>query len=163
MNKLILQVIIRQWDKSQRSEQYAQARKALPNRYSVRTPPAKSLFEDRVIIDQHGDDLMGNRLQYQLVDNHLLIDRFRFDLNSRTIEFKDQLKADTTPIQLSKIVNGWQQLQYHWRYRVEHKKQIFWLYESVILNATYSEGVDEGLFVKSSPEHQLENLLHQVG
>lgn len=163
MNKLILQVIIRQWDKSQRSEQDAQARNALPNRYPVKIPPAKSLFENRVIIDQHGDDLMGNRLQYQLVDNQLLIDRFRFDLNSQTIEFKDQLKAGTTPIKLSKIANGWQQFHYQWRYRVEHNKQIFWLYESVILNATYSEGFDEALFVKSSPGQQFENLLKQVG
>ncbi len=160
MKQLILQVIIRQWDKSQMSEQAIQAREAMPNRYPIKIPPAKSIFDDRVIIDQHGDDLLGNRLQYQLVDNYLLIDRFRFDLTIQTVEFKSKLAADAAPVQLTKITEGWQQFQYQWRYRVKHNKQIFWLYESVCLNIAYAENFDKELFVKTPPEQQLENLLN---
>lgn len=158
MKQLILQVIIRQWDKSQMTGQAAQVRKALPKRYPVNIPPAKSLFEDRVIIDQHGDDLLGNRLQYQLVDNFLLIDRFRFDLTTQTVEFKSKLTADVEPVQLTKITEGWQQFQYQWRYRVAHQEQIFWLYESVFLNACYSNYFNEKCFVRNFPEQQFNNL-----
>lgn len=141
--------------------QAAQAREAMPNRYSVKTPPAKSLFEDRVIIDQQGDDLLCNRLQYQLVDNFLLIDRFRFDLTTQTVEFKSKLIADVEPVQLTKITEGWQQFQYQWRHRVEHKGQIFWLYESVFLNVVYSNDFDENIFVNNLPSQRHDNLLNQ--
>lgn len=161
MTQLILQVIIRQWDKSQQSEQAIQARNALPDRYPVKFPPAKSLFNDRVVIDQHGDDLLGNRLSYQLVDNTLLIDRFRLDLTAQTVEFKSKLSADTRPIQLTKIDSGWQQFHYQWRYRTEHQEQIFWLYESVILNIAYSNVFDENIFVNNLPGQQHNNLLNQ--
>ncbi len=163
MNKLILQFIIRQWDKSQRSEQAIQARSALPDRYPVKIPPAESLFEERVIIDQHGDDLLGNRLQYQRVDNTLLMDRFRFDLNAQTVEFKARLITAARPTQLAKIDKGWQQFHYQWRYRVEHNEQIFWLYESVILNAAYSARFADDLFVKKPPDQQFYNLLTPSG
>ncbi len=160
MKQLILQIILRQWDKSQRSEQDTQARNALSNCYPVIIPPAKTLFDDQVIIDQHGDNLLANRLQYQLLDNDLLIDRFRFNLTARTVEFKTKLTAEAAPVQLTKLTDGWQQFQYHWRYRVEYNEQIFWLYETVILNAACSEDYDETVFVKSSPINQFNNLLN---
>lgn len=142
------------------SEQDSQARNALPNRYPIKIPPAKSLFNGEIIIDQHGDDLLANRLQYQLVDNYFLIDRFRFNLTTQIVEFKTKLNADATPIQLPKDTTGWQQYQYQWRYRIEYNQQIFWLYESVILNAAYSESFDEELFLKTQPDQQFDNLLN---
>ncbi|MEX1199808.1 MAG: hypothetical protein WEB02_03365 [Methylophaga sp.] len=151
MNKLILQIIIRQWDKSQRSEQDTQARNALPDRYPVNIPPAKSLFDDRVIIDQHGDDLSGNRLQYQLLGEFLIIDHFRFDLNKKTVEFKNKLTADANPLQLGTLGEGWQQFQYHWRYRIEHNQQIFWLYEDVILNSCFTKEPYNSVFLGVKP------------
>lgn len=163
MNQLILQIIIRQWDKSQRSEQAMLARSALPDRYPVKMPPAKLLFDDLIIIDQHGDDLLANRLQYQRLENDLLIDRFRFNLINRTVEFKKKLTAGTPPVQLTEITDGWQQFHYQWRYRVEHQEQLFWLYESVILNAACSADFDEQLFVKSLPEQRFDNLLNEAG
>lgn len=161
MKQLILQVIIRQWDKSQMTGHAIQAREALPNRYPIKIPPAKSLLNDRVIIDQQGDDLLGNRLQYQLVDNTLLIDRFRFDFTAQTVEFKSKLSAETQPVQLAKIDSDWQQFHYQWRYRVEYNKQIFWLYESVILNVAYSNDFDENIFVNNLPSQRHGNLLNQ--
>lgn len=163
MNKLILQIIIRQWDKSQRSEQDTQARNALPNRHLVKIPPAKLFYNDWLILDQHGDDLMGNRLQYQLVDNHLLIDRFRFDLNAQTIEFKSKLTTDAMPIQLAKIDNGWQQFHYQWRYRVEAGGYIYWLYESVTMNAGFVADFDQSIFVVSEPQKTFFDLISQSG
>lgn len=163
MNKLMLQIVIRQWDKSQRSEQDIQARNALADRYPVTMPPAKSLFEDRVIIDQHGDDLMDNRLQYQLVDHHLLIDRFRFDLNAQTVEFKAKLTTDALPTQLAKIDGGWQQFHYQWRYRVEAGGYIYWLYENVTLNAGFAVDFDQDVFVVTEPQQIFFDLINQTG
>ena len=161
MKQLILQVIIRQWDKSQMTGQAIQAREALPNRYPVTMPPATRVCNKRVIIDQQGDDLLGNRLQYQFVDNHLLIDRFRFDLTAQTVEFKNKLSAETQPVQLTQITDDWQQFQYQWRYRMEYNKQIFWFYESVILNVAYSNNFDENIFVNNLPSQLHDNLLNQ--
>ncbi|MDX1574188.1 MAG: hypothetical protein R3341_09180 [Methylophaga sp.] len=159
MNKMILQFIIRQWDKSQRSEQAIKGRNALPDRYPVQIPPAKSLFEEYVIIDQHGDDLLGSRLQYQLVDNYLLIDRFRFDLYARTVEFKARLTNANMPKQLTKIDNGWRQFQYEWRYRVDDGGYIYWLYENITLNACFSDNFDQDIFVKSEPQETFFDLI----
>jgi len=163
MNKLILQIIIRQWEKSQRSEQDTQARHALPDRYPVKIPPAKSLANDRLIIDQHGDDLMGNRVQYHLLDNQLLIDRFRFDLNTQTVEFKAKLTTGERPKQLAKIDDGWQQFHYQWRYRVEAGGYIYWLYESVILNAGFAADFDHQYFIVSKPQKSFFDLINQTG
>lgn len=163
MNKLILQITIQQWDKSQRTEQDTQARNALPNRHPVIIPPAKALFNDRLIIDQHGDDLMGNRLQYQLVDNYLLIDRFRFGLNARTVEFKTKLTTHDMPIQLAKIDDGWQQFHYQWRYRVEVDGYIYWLYESITVNAGFVADFDQSFFVVSEPQQTFFDLINQTG
>ncbi len=159
MNKLILQFIIRQWDKSQRSEHDIQARNALPDRYPVKIPPAKSLFDEQVIIDQHGDDLFGNRLQYQLVDNYLLIDRFRFDLDAQTVEFKARLTSADMPTQLAKIDNGWRQFQYQCRYRVDDSRYIYWLYENITLNACFADNFDQDFFVKSEPQETFFDLI----
>ncbi len=162
MNKLILQIIIRQWEKSQRSEQDIQARHALPDRYPVKIPPAKSLVNDRLIIDQHGDDLMGNRVQYHLLDNQLLIDRFRFDLNAQTVEFKAKLTTDERPKKLAKLDDGWQQFHYQWRYRVEAGGYIYWLYENITLNAVFAKDLDQGYFVKSEPQQTFFDLIKKA-
>lgn len=158
MKKLVLQIIIHQWDKSQRTEHHEQLRQAMPDRYSI-SNEALTLFDNQVLLDRVGDDVSGNRISYQLIDNHLLIDRFRFDLEARTVEFKPRLQADEPPILLATIKDGWAQCQYQWRYRIEEGGFIYWLYENVIVNAGFVEKVDAKLFMRSAPMQRFEHLL----
>lgn len=159
MKKLVIQFIIHQWDKSQLTEHHESLRQALPDRYPIGNE-VLALFDDRVLLDQFGDDVSGNRLQYQLLDNHLLIDRFRFDLVAQTVEFKRRLQADEPPILLTSLEEGWVQCQYQWRYRMDEGGYIYWLYENVIVNVCFAEKSDPGIFVDSEPTEHFTYLLN---
>ncbi|MDX1749292.1 MAG: hypothetical protein R3271_03115 [Methylophaga sp.] len=158
MKKLVLQSIIHQWDKSQLTEHHEQQRQALPDRYPIGNE-VLVLFDSQVLLDQYGDDVSGNRLQYQLIDNHLFIDRFRFDLQTQTVEFKPRLQADEPPIILTSLKEGWIQCQYQWRYRMDEGGYIYWLYENVIVNVCFAEKNDPGVFVNSPPTQRFTSLL----
>jgi len=164
MKTLVIQIIVTQWDKAQQTYQHAQARKALPDRYPISSPPAISLYDGRIMLDQHGDDLMANRLKNQLVDDqYFLIDRFRFCLNTQTVEFKQKLEATAEPILLTQLEaeGGWEQYHYQWRYRVDEGGFIYWLYEAITLNAVYtdSEVVPADCFMRTSPKHCFKQLM----
>ena len=158
MKKLVLQIIIRQWDKSQLSEQHIEERQALPGRYPI-SSSAQMLFDGRVLLDQQGDDVMGNRIRFQLVENAVLIDRFRFDLDVQTVEFKARLQVDEQPKLLATLNNGWMQFQYQWRYRVEQGGFIYWLYENLIINACFVEKNEVTIFMNSTPNQRFFHLL----
>lgn len=158
MQKLVLQIIIRQWDKSQLSEQHKKAREDLPDRYSIH-PSAFILQKEQIQLDQHGDDISGNRIRYQLTDDYCLIDRFRIDLKAKTVEFKPRLQADEPPICLTTIEEGWIKCDYQWRYRVEEGGFIFWLYEKVIVNICFLNEFDSNVFIDKPAQQSFENLL----
>ncbi|MDY6980380.1 MAG: hypothetical protein SV201_10895 [Pseudomonadota bacterium] len=148
MNRLVLQIIFRQWDKGQRSEQETQRRTALPDRYPVKIPPAQTLDAGNIIIDQHGDDRLGNRLQYRQDPNHrFIIDRFHIDRANNRLAYDN----DTGLIILGPLSNPWIQCHYQWRYRVEESGMIYWLYETVTLNVAVSEDFDPDLFLRTEP------------
>ncbi|MDO8828345.1 hypothetical protein [Methylophaga sp.] len=159
MYKLVFQIIIRQWDKSQLSEQHQQSRADLPDRYPI-SSSAFVLSYGKILLDQHGDDVSGNRVRHQLTGaEFLLIDRFRIDLNAKTVEFKPRLQADEPPILLSKLGDGWIQCQYQWRYRIEEGGFVYWLYENVIVNICFLEEMDASVFMVEPPRQRFENLL----
>lgn len=158
MKKLVLQFIINQWDKSQLTEHHENLRQALPDRYPIGNE-VLVLFDSQVLLEQFGDDVSGNRLQYQLLDDELLIDRFRFDLVAQTVEFKPRLQADEPPILLTSLKEGWIQCQYQWRYRMDEGGYIYWLYENVVVNVCFAEQLDPGVFVNSSPTQRFTSLL----
>jgi len=159
MKKLVLQIIIRQWDKSQLSEQHTQARKALPDRYLL-SSSALAIAEGQVLLDQQGNDLSGNRIGYQLTeDNAFLIDRFRFDLDCQTVEFKSTLQANEPPKLLATLDDDWIQCQYEWRYRVDEGGFIYWRYENMILNACFAETVHPTVFTSSAVKQIFDHLL----
>lgn len=164
MTALVLQFVIKQWDKGQQTEAHLQARQALADRYSVISPPAISLDNDRILLDQQGDDRLANRLQYQLDQNQsLLIDRFHFCLTNRTVEFKHKLQPSATPILLTQldIDGGWTQFHYEWRYRVNEGGFIYWLYEAIIVNALYTDStvVVADCFLQTSPKQCFKQLM----
>lgn len=159
MHKLFLQIIVRQWDKSKLSEQHKQARENLPDRYPL-SSSAFALSDGQIMLDQHGDDVSGNRIRYQLTDDDcFLIDRFRFDLKAKTVEFKPRLQADELPILLTTVKEDWIQCQYQWRYRVEEGGFIYWLYENVIINISFLNEMDANVFIDKPPQQRFENLL----
>lgn len=148
MNRLLLQIIFRQWDKGQRSEQEAQRRAALPDRYAIKSPPVQTLDAGNIIIDQHGDDRLGNRLQYRQDPSQIfVIDRFYIDRAHNRLAYSN----DTALMTLGPLSGPWTQCRYQWRYRVEESGMIYWLYEMITLNIAISEEIDPGLFVHTEP------------
>ncbi|MFP3873531.1 MAG: hypothetical protein ACLFQT_02535 [Thiohalophilus sp.] len=146
MDRLLLQIIFRQWDKGERGEADIRRRAALPDRYPLEYPPALTPESDDVIIDCHGDDRLGNRLQYRMLPDHSLrIDRFHID--GQHLAYTD----DTSWHALGILHAPWIQARYQWRYRVEESGLIYWLYEEVILNAARTEKLQPDLFISVDP------------
>lgn len=146
MNRLLLQIIVRQWDKGERSDADARRRAALPDRYPLEQPPAQSPGSDTIIIDCHGDNRLGNRLQYRpLSDHSLQIDRFCID--GQHLAYTD----DENWHVLGSLYKPWIQARYQWRYRAEESGLIYWLYEEVILNVARTENFQPAIFVSAEP------------
>ena len=78
MSLLILQIVIKQWDKSQRTAAHVSQRATIPDRYPIIFPPAFYVFDKQCVIDQQGDDIQGNRIKYsQDSDGNIYFDRLR--------------------------------------------------------------------------------------
>ncbi len=153
MSILVLQIIIKQWDKSQRSPQHVEQRAKIPNHYSLKFPPAIYVFDERCVIDQHGDDLLGNRLNYSQSDSDTIqLDRFQISLSSKMLEYVAQPNSDIIPTTLGSLDNTWLQCNYNWRYGVDEGGFYYWLYEEVTLNAIVVNSLNENLFMDCKPE-----------
>ncbi|WP_430009355.1 hypothetical protein [Methylophaga lonarensis] len=160
VKQLVLQITLQQWDKSQQSAEHEAARQQQPNRHSIEADNVTALFDGRLLLDQHGDSHTGNRIRYQLLDDRfLLIDRFRFDLQTQTVEFKAKLESNVEPLLLATLEQGWIQCSYQWRYRVEESEFIFWRYETVTVNAAFVEQLHSQLFLHSPPIQSFANLV----
>jgi hypothetical protein len=154
MSTLVVQIVLKQWDKAERSAEHVEARAAQPVRYPVKSPDAQYLFDHKVVIDQHGDNIMKNRLRYELTDdNKFIIDRFGFDLSSKAVVHFPQPDSMLPPSHIATLDNGWIQCQYEWRYKVFEGGMHYWLYEQFILNAAMVDNLTEDLFVGSEPTH----------
>lgn len=153
MSLLILQIIIKQWDKSQRTDSHVEARANLPDRYLITFPPAVYACNEQCIIDPHGDDLLGNRISYAQPDSSKVkFDRFQVSLNSMMLDYIGETKA-SNPITLGSLEDNWIQCKYDWRYRVDEGGFIYWLYEEVTVNAISLNNFDENIFLNAEPLH----------
>lgn len=149
---LIVQVVLKQWDKGQRSAEDVSARAAMPVRYAVTSPDAQYLFDHKVVIDQHGDNIMKNRLRYELTDdNKFIIDRFGFDLHSQDVVHFPQPDSMLPPSHIANLSQGWIQCHYEWRYKVFEGGFYYWLYEQLTLNAASVDDLVEDVFTGSEP------------
>lgn len=152
MSTLVIQTITRQWDKSQRTAEHSEARQQLPDCYSVNKADAKRLFSGRVVLDQHGDDTLGDRIQYELFDgDKFIIDCFGFDLENKEVAYFPPEDSGREPELVTTMDNGWIQCQYEWRYRVDEGGFIYWLYEQFTLNARFVESLSDDVFIESAP------------
>ncbi|MCX4193133.1 hypothetical protein [Methylophaga sp. OBS1] len=158
MTILVVQIVIQQWDKGQRSEADLKARAEKPDRLPVKQPNARYLADHQVLLDQHGDDVMGNRIRYELSDDgRFIIDRFRFDLNNKTLEHIAQPDSMLPTEPVADLTDGWVQCRYHWRYKVYEGGYHYWLYENITLNAGFVDNLRDDLFTASKPSRVFES------
>ena len=163
MSLLIFQVLIKQWDKSQRSPSHVTARAAIPNRYTIAAEPAYYVLNKACIIDQHGDDIptsvfeTGRIKTTVLPDGCIRFDRFQVcgDTEGDVLEY---LAKGSNPKIVGSLNLGWIQCQYNWRYGVEEGGQNYWMYEEVTLNAACADQFDVDYFLKTEPRIVFEDL-----
>ena len=97
MSLLILQIVIKQWDKSQRTAAHVLQRVNIPETYPLIFPPAFYVFDKQCVIDQHGDDIQGNRVKYALGDDgNIYLDRYRVCTDDKIFTYHDA-KSDSPP------------------------------------------------------------------
>jgi hypothetical protein len=159
MSLLILQIIIKQWDKGQRTDLHISERARRPDKYPVIVPPAFYALNQQCVIDQHGDDVQGGRLKYsQTEEGKIKLDRFQVDLNSKVLEYFDTPEADKNSKEIGSLDNNWNQCKYNWRYSILENEMYYWLYEEVTLNAISSNTINENVFLNSEPAIVYEDL-----
>jgi hypothetical protein len=111
-----------------------------------------------VVLDQHGDDVMGNRIRYELSDDgRFLIDRFCFNLNSKTLEYIAQPDSMLPTEPVADMNEGWVQCRYQWRYRIYEGGFHYWLYEAITINSAFVDNLGEDLFTSSEPAKVFES------
>ncbi|NOQ65483.1 MAG: hypothetical protein GQ582_13310 [Methyloprofundus sp.] len=149
MSILVVQITIKQWDKSQRTAEHIQQRAAIAKLYPINVPPAVYIFNKQCLIDPHGDDLLGNRVRYSQDDNgKITFDRFQVCLKSKVLDY---IGSDKTCRSIGSLDNQWIQCQYDWRYSVYEGGFYYWLYEEVCINVISVNELDENVFLKASP------------
>ncbi len=159
MSVLILQIIIKQWDKSQRSEAHVLERANRPDRCSIKIPPAFYIFDKQCVIDQHGDDLQGGRVKYtQTAAGNLNLDRFQIDLNTNVLEYCDTSESDEETKTIGSLENNWIQCRYNWRYSIFEDEMFYWLYEDITLNAISIDSLNTNVFLSGEPAIGYEDL-----
>jgi len=152
MSILVFQITIKQWDKSQRSPEHVTKRAAIITKHSIDFPPAFYAFNNQCVIDQHGDDLLGDRLTFSQDSNGKInFDRFRVCLDSKVIEYTAAPETNNNFKTLGSIDNQWIQCKYDWRYSVYEGGLYYWLYEEVTLNVIHQSTLNENVFLNSEP------------
>ena len=151
MSRLILQIVIKQWDKSQSTEAHERLRATIPDQYSINFPPAFYVFDKQCVIDQHGDDIKGGRVKYaKEADENIKFDRFQVCLDDKVIAYYDA-KSGETPRIIGSLNNQWIQCKYNCRYSIFESEMYYWLYEEVTVNAICLSKLNEKVFLSAEP------------
>jgi hypothetical protein len=147
---LVLQILIKQWDKSQRTDAHVSERANIPDRYPIIFPPAFYGFNNQCVIDQHGDDIQGTRLKYsQLADGKIQFDRFQLSLEDKDIAYLGATQSGKASSVIGSLDNQWVQCKYTDRYSVFESDFYYWLYEEVTLNAICISEFNENVFINT--------------
>jgi len=149
---LVLQIVTKQWDKSQRTAAHVLERANIPNRYPIIFPPAFHEFNKQCVIDQHGDDVQGGRLKYaQLADGKIKFDRFQLSLEDKVIAYLGATQPDKASNVIGSLNNQWAQCRYADRYSIFEGGFYYWLYEEVTLNAICIDEFNDNVFIDTEP------------
>ena len=155
---LVLQFIIKQWDKSQRTVEHVELRANLPDRYSLTFPPAVYVLDQRCVIDQHGDDIQGGRIKYfKDAEDKIKVDRFQITADN-IIEYSAS-QSEQVPLTLGSVNNQWIKCKYNCRYSIFESDLFYWLYEELTLNAIYVDKLTENLFLNTEPAITFEDFI----
>jgi hypothetical protein len=159
MSILVIQIIIKQWDKSQQSAQHIEQRAQLANRYPIIFPVASFKLNQECVFDIHGDDLQGNRIVWsQPSDDIIQFDRFQVSIRNKSLSYLSASlpQREIAYRTLGSIDNKVIQCKYDWRYSVDHGGFYFWLYEEIIVNTMYTDSFDENLFMGSQSKELID-------
>jgi len=125
---LVLQIVIKQWDKSQRTAAHVLERANLPDRYPITFPPACYEFNKQCVIDQHGDNTQGGRLKYaQLADGKIKFAPFQVSLEDKVIAYLGATQPDKAPNIIGSLNNQWVQCRYADRYSIFEGGFYYWI------------------------------------
>jgi len=149
---LVLQIVTKQWDKSQRTAAHVLERANIPDRYPIIFPPAFYEFNKQCVIDRHGDDIQGGRLKYaQPADGKIKFDRFQLSLEDKVIAYLGATQPDKAPNVIGSLNNQWVQCRYADRYSIFEGGFYYWLYEEVTLNAICINEFNDNVFMDTEP------------
>lgn len=165
MKTLIFQVVLKQWDKSQRTDAHLALRGAIENQYSIASSPQFIVLDAQCILDQYAvnfsDDsklISGNHagrvLKKSMLANgaikldKLIVSKAKGDNPSLCLQFEEDNGALKD---VGILNNNWAQVTYQWRYSVEKDNQIFWLYEDVTVNVAFVDTLKADYFLKHAP------------
>jgi len=150
MSVLVLQIIIKQWDKSQRTAEHEKLRANVPDRYQITSPSAVYIFDEHCVLDQHGDDIQGDRVKYfKDAEGKIQFDRFQID-GDNIIEYAGS-QSQQFPVRIGSLKNQWIQCKYNCRYSIFESDLFYWLYEEVTVNAICIDELNENVFVNAVP------------
>ncbi|MFA5018377.1 MAG: hypothetical protein WC504_12575 [Methylobacter sp.] len=149
---LVLQIVTKQWDKSQRTAAHVLERANIPNRYPIIFPPAFYEFNKQCVIDRHGDDVQDGRLKYaQLADGKIKFDRFQLSLEDKVIAYLGATQPNKASNVIGSLNNQWVQCRYADRYSIFEGGFYYWLYEEVTLNAICINEFNDNVFMDTEP------------
>jgi len=159
MSVLILQIIIKQWDKSQRSETHKNIRANIPDRYPLIFPPAVYVFGQHCVIDQHGDNIQGSRIKYfKDAEGKIKLDRFQIAGDNNIVYYYGS-QSKEIPRSIGSLNNQWIQCKYNCRYSIFESDMYYWLYEEVILNAICLNELNANIFLNVEPDIIYEDFI----
>jgi hypothetical protein len=168
MNTLVFQIVLKQWDKSQRHDAFQTAIADAADAFPIQSKPEFMLFDTPCMLDQQALDFTiapldvttaehingkgaGRTIkQALLADGSAKLDRFIIsragDVFHLSYEDEEGIISD-----IGNLDNGWIQAKYQWRYRIEKNHEIFWQYEEVTLNTALVQQVAVDIFLSHPP------------
>lgn len=144
MTLIILQTILKQWDKSELTDYHAEKRSYIPDQFCINSPPATFTGDQKCLIDHHRFGSFETDLIFsQYKSNTVRFSQFKVNLN----EYEIESEGSTSQL----VLNRWFKFRYLNRRRVFEKNLYFWLYEEITLNAILLNQLDPSVFLHSSP------------
>ncbi len=154
MNTLIFQIDIKQWDKSQRTDEHVAARAVLASCHPIKAKPQFFILNKDCIIDQHTNthSASNRELETKLMkDGSVMLERFLINEDDGKVMLSYQVN-NSERISIGNLNHGWIQAKYTWRKSVQQNDQIFWLYEEITLNAVCLESFEADYFLSQPPK-----------
>jgi len=164
MPTLLLQISLKQWDKSQRGEADCTLRDNLSTRHTLQSQPEFMILETPCLLDQNAINLAysnptwshgkqaGRLIKMGLQqDGSGILDRFLIHRSSDNRLLLSFFETPQNTIQVGEISDKWIEAKYEWRYRTEVNNEIFWQYEEVTLNVALAGHYAEDFFLTNQP------------